>query len=284
MIKKSIYKSKAGQQEILALYDKVLAQWPVPNEHLHIPTRHGDTFVIAGGDPTAPPLVLLHGTASNSATWAGDVGEYGRYYRVYAVDMPGEPGKSDLTRFSWDGSAFTEWLDDVLNGLKVEKAILVGMSLGGWAALRYAIDKPERVGRLVLIVPAGMCQPRLGFILRLAFFSLLGDWGRRQLKKMVFKDIAMPEDLEQFLTLVDRHFNYRIGSPPLFTDGELRGLNLPVLYLAGEQDAMLNTPKTAERLQKLVPDVTINIFKDDGHATINMASHAISFLQDTVLT
>jgi len=264
------------------MYDKVLSQWPVPNEHLHIPTRHGDTFVIASGDPTAPPLVLLHGTASNSATWAGDVVKYCKHYRVYAVDIPGEPGKSDPTRFSWDGSAFTEWLDDVLNGLNVEKAILVGMSLGGWATLRYAIDKPSRVDQLVLIVPSGVCQPRLGFILRAVFFSLTGDWGRQQMKKMIFKDMAMPEDLDRFLTLVDRHFNYRMGSPTLFTNEELQGLVMPVLYLAGEQDAMLNTQKTAERLQKLLPDITINTFKDDGHVTINMAPLAVSFLKDTV--
>ncbi len=282
MTTKSIYKSTAGQREILALYDKVLSQWPVPNEHLHIPTRHGDTFVIGSGKPTAPPLVLLHGTASNSATWAGDVVEYSRHYRVYAVDMPGEPGKSDPTRFSWDGPAFTDWLDDVLNGLNIAKAILVGMSLGGWAALRYAIDRPEWVDKLVLIVPAGVCQPRVSFILWFVFFSLLGDWGRQHLKKMIFKDMTMPEDLELFLTLVDRHFNYRQGSPPLFTDEELRGLNLPVLYLAGEQDAMLNTPKTAERLQNLLPDVTINIIKDEGHATINTTPFAIAFLRDKV--
>jgi pimeloyl-ACP methyl ester carboxylesterase len=157
------------------------------------------------------------------------------------------------------------------------------MSLGGWAALRYAIDQPDHVSQLVLIVPSGVCQPRLGFILRLVFFSLLGNWGRQQIKKMVFKDMALPEDLDLFLTLVDRHFNYRMGSPPLFTDAELQGLTVPVLYLAGEQDAILNTQKTADRLQKLVPDVTINIFSDDGHATINMAPRAVSFLRDTVL-
>jgi pimeloyl-ACP methyl ester carboxylesterase len=94
--------------------------------------------------------------------------------------------------------------------------------------------------------------------------------------------MVMPEDLEQFLTLVDRHFNYRMGSPPLFTDEELQGLAMPVLYLAGEQDAILNTQKTAERLQKLLPDVTVNVFKNDGHATINMAPLAVSFFQDKV--
>jgi pimeloyl-ACP methyl ester carboxylesterase len=213
----------------------------------------------------------------------GDVVEYSKHYRVYAVDMPGEPGKSDPARFSWDGPAFTQWLDDVLNSLNVEKSIMVGMSLGGWAALRYAIDQPGRVSQLVLIVPSGVCQPRVGFILRLVFFSLLGNWGRQQIKKLVFKDMALPEDLDRFVTLVDRHFNYRMGSPPLFTNQELQGVSIPVLYLAGEQDAMLNTQKSAERLQKLLPNVTVNIFKDDGHVTINMAPRAVFFLRDTVL-
>ena len=55
---------------------------------------------------------------------------------------------------------------------------------------------------------------------------------------------------------------------------------MPVLFLAGEKDVLLNTPKTAKRLQKLVPDLTVNIFDEAGHATINTASEVVSFLND----
>jgi pimeloyl-ACP methyl ester carboxylesterase len=276
---KSIYKSTSGQAEIMALYNKVLSQWPVPNEHRYVSTRYGDTFVIAGGDTFSPPLVLLHGSASNSATWAGDVIEYSKYFRVYAVDIPGEPGKSDPNRFSWAGPAFTEWLDDVLNRLKLEKVILGGMSLGAWATIKYALDKPERVNQAILICPSGVYPPRLSFLLQVIFLSLLGEWGHNRLKQLIFRGISLPQELDQFLTLIGRHFNYRLGSPPLFTDEELQSLTLPVLFLAGEKDALLNTPKTAERLQKLVPDLTVNILKEDGHAVINMAPQVVSFLR-----
>jgi hypothetical protein len=77
---KSIYKSPEGQKAILAFYDSILAQWPVPNEKLNISTRYGDTFVIASGDEAAPPLVLLHGSSTNSAIWSSDVVEYSRHY------------------------------------------------------------------------------------------------------------------------------------------------------------------------------------------------------------
>ena len=278
----SIYKSTAGQQEIMAIYNRVLAKWPVPCEHLHIPTRYGDTFVIASGDVAATPLVLLHGTASNSATWAGDVVEYSRHFRVYAVDIPGEPGHSDPHRFSWQGPAFAEWLDDVLNGLNLGQIILGGMSLGAWATVKYALYKPERVDQAVLICPAGIYPPRLSFMLRIIFFSLLGDWGRQRLKQFVFKNVSFTEDLEQFLTLVDRHFKYRLGAPPLFTDEELRRLTMPVLFLAGEKDVLLNTPKTVERLQRLVPHLTATVFGEEGHAVINMSSQVIAFLDHKV--
>jgi pimeloyl-ACP methyl ester carboxylesterase len=275
----SIYKSTAGAEKIMALYDKVLAQWPVPYEHLTVPTRYGDTFVIASGEPAAPPLVLVHGSGSNSATWAGDVIEYSRCFRVYTVDIPGEPGKSAPTRFSWHGSAFAEWLDDVLNGLKLDKIILGGMSLGAWATIKYAVYKPERIEQAVLICPAGICPLRLSFALRVMGLSLLGDWGRNRMKRLIFNKQTLNAEADLFFTLTAKYFNFRTGALPLFTDEELRRLTMPVFYLAGEQDVLLQSTKTAARLQKLVPDVTVHLFKEGGHAMINMAALVVSFLK-----
>ena len=84
----SIYKSPAGERIVMDLYDSALAHWPVPYETQMIPTRHGETFVIASGDAANPPLVLLHGAAGNSATWGDDVRGYVRRYHSYAVDLP----------------------------------------------------------------------------------------------------------------------------------------------------------------------------------------------------
>ena len=277
---KSIYKSTVGQEEILALYDQVLAQWPLSYTHMNIPTRYGNTFIVVSGVVSPIPLVLLHGSASNSATWMGDIVKYGQFFQVYAVDIPGEPGKSDPYRFSWDGPAFNEWLDDVLSGLGLEKVILGGMSLGAWATIKYALYKPQRVNKVVLIVPSGIYPPRLSFVVRLIILSLFGEWGRKRIKQFIFKGTDFSEELDQFLTLVGRHFNYRVGSPPLFTDEALQCLTMPVLLLAGAKDALLNTSKTAERLQKLVPDLTVKIFEDQGHATINTASQVVSFLKE----
>lgn len=274
---KTIYKSPAGRDKILNRYDRVLSQWPVPCEYINIPTRYGNTFVIASGEASFPPMVLIHGTASNSATWAHDVIEYSKYFRVYAVDIPGEPGKSDETRFGWNGPFFTEWLDDALNGLNVDKVVLVGMSLGGWAVLQYTTINPGRVERVVSICPSGICPARLSVVFRLIAFSLLGTWGRNRMKRLIMGDGELSEDAEEFLMLTSSHFNFRIGSPPILSDEELEGLTMPIFYLAGENDALLQSHKSAERLQNLASDVSVHIV-EEGHAVINMASPVLSFL------
>jgi pimeloyl-ACP methyl ester carboxylesterase len=83
------------------------------------------------------------------------------------------------------------------------------------------------------------------------------------------------------LSLTSKHFNFR-KEPPLFTDEELQRLTMPVLFLAGENDRMLNTGKSAVRLQKLALDLTIKTFEEDGHVTINKALQVLPFLKGTV--
>jgi pimeloyl-ACP methyl ester carboxylesterase len=262
----------------MALYDAVLAKWPAPHAFLDVPTRHGETFVVASGEPAAPPLVLLHGSASNSATWMGEVAVYSRHFRVYCADLPGEPGKSSPVRFSWDGPAFAEWIADLFDGLGLTRAVLGGMSLGAWATIKYALYQPERVASAILISPSGIHPPRLSFVLRMVGYALLGDWGRQRMIRSIFNGAKMPEDVTQFMTLVDKHFRYRTGAPPLFTDAELASLHLPVLFLAGAHDVLLDTPQTAARLQRLAPDLTVCIVGEDGHAVVSNALPVLAFL------
>ena len=130
-----IYKSEAGRQAIEAFYRKVLARWPVTNEHVSVRTRHGETLVIACGPIDGPPVLLLHGSGSNSAVWIRDVAEWAKHYRVYAVDVIGEPGLSAQSRPPLRSGAYVDWLDDVYQHLGLTSASLIGVSLGGWLAL-----------------------------------------------------------------------------------------------------------------------------------------------------
>jgi pimeloyl-ACP methyl ester carboxylesterase len=245
---------------------------------MNIATRHGNTFIIASGRPSSPPLVLLHGAGTNSAVWAKDVAAYSRSYRTYAVDLLGEAGKSAANRPDWNGPAYAEWLDDVLNALQVERAILIGMSQGAWVALKYTIEKPDRIEKLVLICPAGIIPDRVSFVLRAFCYSLLGRWGIKRIVRMLYADQRVSEGVEAMTTLLLSNFRTRVGILPIFSDEELQRLTMPTLLLGGTKDAMRDIENIAARLRKFAPQLDVAILPGAGHAVVNTAEHILSFL------
>jgi pimeloyl-ACP methyl ester carboxylesterase len=277
----SIYKSPAGESAVMAQYEALLARWPVPCTTQEVPSRYGDTFVIASGDASAPTLVLLHGAGSNSAMWAGDVAAYSRRYRVYAVDLLGEPGKSAPVRPDWHGPAYVEWLGDVLDALQVDRAGLIGLSQGGWTALKFATAQPERVDKLVLLTPGGITPDRTSFVLRAIPLSFLGGWGRARINRMVFGRQPIPEEVNKVTTLIMTHFKSRVGVLPIFSDAELQRLTMPTLLLMGEEDALRDARQIAERMGKLLPQLTAVIIPQAGHALYNTTGHILPFLAAT---
>jgi pimeloyl-ACP methyl ester carboxylesterase len=274
----SIYKSPAGERAVMALYDSLLTRWPVPYTTLNVPSRHGSTFVIASGEETAPPLVLLHGAGTNSAMWAGDVAEYSRQYRVLALDLLGEPGKSAPNRPSWHGPAYAEWLEDVLNALMIEAAVIIGLSQGAWTALKFAVCEPERVKALVLLSPGGIIPDKLSFVVRAIPLLFLGRWGIRRLHRMVLGGQSVPTEVEEAMRVLTRHFKARVGPLPIFPDTELRRLSMPVQVVMGDQDALRDAEKIAARMQKLVPNLTATTIPEAGHALLNARTYVLPFL------
>ena len=144
MKEKALFKSEAAKATLLAAYEEVLDRWPLPLERLKVETRVGETAVLAFGPSAVDgkkhrPLILLHGTLSNSSMWLGDAAALARDRRVFAVDIPGEPGMSAGTRLDWQGDACALWLEEVAAGLGLKEHDLLGLSIGGWIALSYAI-------------------------------------------------------------------------------------------------------------------------------------------------
>jgi pimeloyl-ACP methyl ester carboxylesterase len=274
-----LYRSLEGEKEAMAFYDAVLANWPVPHEEINIPTRSGNTFAVASGNPAAPALILLHGASSNAVSWVGDIAEYSQHFRVYAVDIPGDPGKSAPVRPSWNSPAYAELMEDVLNGLHITKASLVGLSQGGWNAMKYAVYQPERVSRLVVLSPAGVISDKGSFLIRAVLYSLAGKRGAEASIRMLFCNQPIHPEVGRYMRLIMTQFKPRFDRLTLFTDGELKRLAMPVLLVGGKQDVIRDVGKIAARLKSQVPDLTATIYPDRGHVLVNLAGQIISFLQ-----
>jgi 4,5:9,10-diseco-3-hydroxy-5,9,17-trioxoandrosta-1(10),2-diene-4-oate hydrolase len=138
-------------------------------------SRYADTSAGPGGTPlrlhyhdagpdgpeagTGEPVVLLHGGGPGATAWSNfgrNVGALSASFRVLAVDQPGF-GRSDKPTdhpqyFTYSSGA----LAGLLDAIEVERVHLVGNSLGGGTAVRFALRYPDRVGRMVLMAPGGL--------------------------------------------------------------------------------------------------------------------------------
>jgi len=107
-----------------------------------------------------PATVLIHGLGGFAESWRHNIPELARHSRVIALDLPGF-GRSGKPRRQYTTAFLARGLDGLFSALGVEQVRLVGHSLGGAVAARYALDHPGRVERLALL---GAALP--GFELR----------------------------------------------------------------------------------------------------------------------
>ncbi len=278
----AIYKSEHGARAVRERYLQLLDRWPVPSERIVLPTREGETFVLACGPKDAPPLLLFHGSGANATMWMGDVAVWSQHFRCYAIDMIGEPGLSAPSRPKLDSEAYALWLDDVLGGLDVKRASIVGLSLGGWLALDYATRRPERVEKLVLLCPGGVGRQKVTILLALPLL-LFGAWGRRKLRNFVLgsaADEASPgmKEMAAFVSLIFANFRPRRGKLPVFSDEKLQTLTMPLMAVVGGRDVLLDSRQTQSRLVKNVPQADIRMFAEAGHLIRGQTSAILDFL------
>jgi pimeloyl-ACP methyl ester carboxylesterase len=282
----NIYKSAEGARAIRERYLKFLKHWPVANQHLRVPTREGETFVVACGDETAPPLLLFHGSAGNSAMWMGDVAVWAPHFRVYAIDMIGEPGLSAPSRPRMDSEAHALWLDDVMRALSLDRASSVGVSLGGWLALDYATRRPERVESLVLICPSGLGRRKMSVLFKVVALRMLGRWGARKAREMILgrapaKVSPAVQHFIGFVSLIHEQFRPRMEKLPIFSDAALKRLTMPMMAIAGGKDVLLDSAATKRRLEHNAARAEIRYLPEAGHLIPGQTAPILQFLRGT---
>jgi len=275
-----IFKSEEGKTAILSYYDEVLGRWPLPYESRYIQTSLGSTHMIACGEKTNPALILLHGSSSNATMWVGDVSEYSRSFRVYALDIPGEPGKSAAARPDLSSGAYGRWLAEVFDGLGIDKANVVGISLGGWLAIQFASAYPQRVEKLVLLCPAGVGPQKMGFLFLALMLSPFGDWGREQMIRSVYSGQQIHPEALRYSLLIAGQFRPRMEAIPIFSDEELKRLTMPVFLIAGKKDVLLHAEKSIRRMEDMLPQINAFLLPDYGHALVGFGKQIDGFLRE----
>ena len=236
-----------------------------------------------------PPLVLLHGWAMHSGLWGPLIPRLAKHYRVHAVDLPGHGHSAPSIPFTVDSVvALLATQFDACT----EPLIVLGWSLGGLIAMRWALREPTRVGRIVLVATS----PR---------FVAGDDWQHAMSGETLsrFGDelhVAWKLTIQRFLALQmrgsehghailaslrDQVFARGEPSPPMLFDAlaalaqtdlraEIAGIARPALVVSGARDT-LALPDAGRWLADHLPNARFALIEGAAHAPF--LSHAEEF-------
>lgn len=128
-------------------------------------------YVCAGGQ--GKDIVFIHGFGTSLEIWHKNIEVLSKKYRVWALDIPGF-GYSDLKKFPDYFPSITRFLKVFLKELKIEKAILAGLSLGGAISMSFAVENPQLVEGLILVDSGGLGTD-LPLTMRVVSLPFLGE-------------------------------------------------------------------------------------------------------------
>lgn len=131
-------------------------------------------YVQAGA---GPPVLLVHGIAASVVDWDLNLPALAQHFTVIAVDLPGF-GDSEVPAQPLGIADAVPFLDAFLAMLDLDHLSLVGNSMGGLICGHYAIARPSRVDRLLMVDPAGLARD-VSIHLRLLSLPFLGEWALR---------------------------------------------------------------------------------------------------------
>jgi pimeloyl-ACP methyl ester carboxylesterase len=242
----------------------------------------GDLAVAVSVAGDGPPVVLLHGLACSLRMWFHQFLALQNHFRVIAYDQRGH-GRTDAPAAATDYSAalLARDLVGVLDALKIERAAIVGFSLGGGPALALAVSQPKRVSRLVLadvgagaddpvkiegmvrrwvkLIDQGEVDELVCDMLRSELFKVYARRGIRRRDHMAALIRATPVNGLRFMlseVLAKRKSLFQLA-------GALKSVQAPTLVLVGQYD--YTCTKTARLLAQTIPNATLKIIESSGH-------------------
>ncbi|MGI5489061.1 alpha/beta fold hydrolase [Microtetraspora malaysiensis] len=254
--KTGTFTTKQSASAFERAYERAMALWPSPQEAFDVDTDVGMTRVYRHGVPDGDPIVLLHGHGGNASTWYALVEQLGRRRPVYAVDTIDDPGGSIQTRPVRDTSA---WLEQVMEGLGLDRVHLVGHSYGGWMALGLGVSGTGRLATLTLLDPGGLLKVPKTFLAHLVAGALAmqapATWKPGLAKILAEHGLVERPEIMAPVILGSRWFRpHRLPTPP-YIDGELRKVNVPTQILVGGRSRLLRPAAALERAHRLIPDL-----------------------------
>jgi pimeloyl-ACP methyl ester carboxylesterase len=237
-----------------------------------MPTRDvtiGDTFVRISGQ--GMPLVFVHGFTTTSEFWKEQTEEFSKAYLVIRINLPGYGASPAPTSRSYCLEDFVEDVARVFRELSIDKAVLIGLSMGGIVAQKFGLKYSHLVKGLVLV---DTTAHGIGPDATADAFLAIAD--KRGLKKAVQDLSDMSFSSSTSPALLEWARREVIQTPEFVARAAIRSLNdadtrgslsqikVPTLVIAGEEDCV-TPPQESEILARGISDSTLSFIPSAGH-------------------
>ena len=242
----------------------------------------------AAGEADRPVLLLVHGMAGSSATWKDALPRLAERHHVIAPDLPGH-GESDKPRADYSLGAYANTLRDLLIALGIEKATIVGQSLGGGVAMQLAYQHPNKCERLVLVSSGGLglevswmlralTLPGSEYLMPVLFPSFVADAGNVVSRRLAGFGVKWPkveQEWRAYVSLTEAMSRQSFvktlravvdprGQTVSAHDKLYLASRLPTLIIWGRQDHIIPMDH-GEAARHSIPGSELVIFDDSGH-------------------
>ena len=230
------------------------------------------------------PIILLHGFFFDHNMWNASIDELAEKYKVYAIDLWGF-GYSTRKPLDYGYPLYTEQLHKFMDALDIQKASLIGQSMGGGTIINFTVSNRERVNKIVFVSAAGMPNqlPLMGRISNLPsvgefMYGMKSDFIRKFTLGNNFlynKNLLTDEYYEQ----ITRFHKIKGSSEVMlyvtrkqFFDtliGEIRTLgeiDIPILIFWGRQETSIRLP-IGQEFHKLLKSSRLEVLDQAGHCS-----------------
>jgi pimeloyl-ACP methyl ester carboxylesterase len=267
-----------------------MTEQPAPEITQHATTVDGLDITYYQAGSRGSPVVLLHGGGTDSAmlSWREALPALAGHHRVYAPDWPGYGGSQPLPG-TYTLEALVNCLDGLLDHWGLEQVSLVGLSMGGGAAIGYALAHPARLDRLVLVDPYGLQkqapgQRRSYFFIRLPFLvgltwslmrrsrgmtraalgSIFASPGRvtDELVEETYAAVQDPQPAKSFYSF-QRHEITWNGTRTWYGE-RMAEIHAPTLFIHGEKDTLVPLAEIRAAVETM-PSGRLVVMEDTGH-------------------
>ena len=233
-------------------------------------------FYIDSGDRAALPILFVHGFPFSHKMWLPQLGVVAGNYRAIAYDIRGH-GESYVGDGQYTIEGHVDDLLALLDHIGLPKVLIVGLSMGGYIALRALEKAPDRFMGVVLCDTRSESDNNEGKLKRFANIALVKQEGSQVFAERFLQAVFAAKSFETRKEVVTAIREIMCRTPPLSiagtllalaartdTTASLAAIKVPTLILVGELDA-ITPPSAAEAMQKQIPGSELSIVPRAAH-------------------